>query len=359
MKNVKKITVDIISGANIATVALMMITGFAGYTDITSAGFMSIADLFFPIFLVINIAFLVLWLFLKPTRSLIPIAGLIICYSPVRCYCPLNMSHDKPEGAIKVLSYNVYMFAGWDDDKVKVNPILEYIVKSGADIVCLQEAANNELHPEKIPHAIYGLYQYRDTFRTPASETLMLLSKYPIIKKKHIEYYSKTNATIAYQLKIGRDTVLLVNNHLETVGLSTTDKDHFTYLVKGEMKGDSARSESGTLLRKLIAGEHKRVPEAEIVKDYIAKQKNMPIIVVGDFNSSPLSRTHHVMVKGLTDCFAATATGPGWSYNKNHMYVRIDNIFCSDDFVPYGCKVDKTIKSSDHYPIYTWLKKKH
>jgi exonuclease III len=65
------------------------------------------------------------------------------------------------------------------------------------------------------------------------------------------------------------------------------------------------------------------------------------------------------MVKGLTDCFAATATGPGWSYNKNHMYVRIDNIFCSDDFVPYGCKVDKTIKSSDHYPIYTWLKKKH
>lgn len=358
MKNIKKITIEILSGVNIAIVALMMITGFAGYSDISATGFMSVIDLFFPVFLVINIAFLFFWLIFKAKRAIIPFVALIICYAPIRSYCPMNVVHNHPEDAIKVLSYNVYLFSGWEDGDVGVNPILEYIVKSDADIVCLQEADNNELHPEKIPNAIYGIYQYRDTFKTKTSETLMLLSKYPILKSEQIDYGSKNNASVAYQLKIGKDTVLVVNNHLETVGLSMTDKSNFADIVNGKMKNKKASTESKTLFKKLIIGERKRVEEARIVKEYIKKQKKMPAIILGDFNSSPLSRTHHIMSKELTDCYIATSNGPGWSYNTNHMHVRIDNILCSDDFEPYACKIDKSIKSSDHYPVFVWLKMK-
>ena len=64
------------------------------------------------------------------------------------------------------------------------------------------------------------------------------------------------------------------------------------------------------------------------------------------------------MAELLTDCYVATGRGIGLSYNQKGFYVRIDNIMCSDDFKPLGCKVDSKITASDHYPIYCWLKMK-
>ena len=80
------------------------------------------------------------------------------------------------------------------------------------------------------------------------------------------------------------------------------------------------------------------------------------MIVCGDFNDTPLSYTHRVISNGLIDCFVETGNGPGVSYNRSKMYVRIDNILCTPDFKPYACKVDDSIKNSDHYPIMCWLK---
>ena len=37
------------------------------------------------------------------------------------------------------------------------------------------------------------------------------------------------------------------------------------------------------------------------------------------------------------------------------IYTRIDHILCSDFFKPYGAKVDDSIHTSDHYPIFCWL----
>jgi UDP-2,3-diacylglucosamine pyrophosphatase LpxH len=61
--------------------------------------------------------------------------------------------------------------------------------------------------------------------------------------------------------------------------------------------------------------------------------------------------------KELTDCYVATANGPGISYHYNAFYVRIDNIMCSDHWKPYECKVDNSISASDHYPIVCKLQR--
>jgi len=69
-----------------------------------------------------------------------------------------------------------------------------------------------------------------------------------------------------------------------------------------------------------------------------------------------VSYVHRTIAKDLTDCYVATGNGPGISYHLNGFFVRIDNILCTDDFTPYRCHVDRSIKASDHYPIACWLK---
>jgi hypothetical protein len=187
---------------------------------------------------------------------------------------------------------------------------------------------------------------------------ISVYSKYPILSKEHIPYKSVGNHSAAYQLKIGRDTVLLINNHFETVGLSMEDKEQFKSLVKGDLKKGSAKVESKRLIDKLGEASAIRAPQAEAVARYVSQHSNESIILCGDFNDGPLSYVHRTLARNLTDCYKATGNGPGISYHYGGFYVRIDNIFCSNDWVPYGCKVDNKIKASDHYPIVCWLKKR-
>ena len=35
------------------------------------------------------------------------------------------------------------------------------------------------------------------------------------------------------------------------------------------------------------------------------------------------------------------------------MFFRIDHILASPNLKPYRCKVDRSIKQSDHYPIFS------
>ena len=115
---------------------------------------------------------------------------------------------------------------------------------------------------------------------------------------------------------------------------------------------------SRRLIDKLGEASRIRAPQARAVARYIRKHAYQSIICVGDFNDGPLSYAHRIVSDGLTDCYIASGNGPGISYHHSGFYVRIDNILCSDDWTPYGCKVDRQIKQSDHYPIYCWLKKR-
>ena len=60
----------------------------------------------------------------------------------------------------------------------------------------------------------------------------------------------------------------------------------------------------------------------------------------------------------LDDAYASSGNGPGISYNRNKLYYRIDHILHSQQFKAYKCTVDRSIKVSDHYPIFSFLEKK-
>lgn len=341
------------AGANIASIIAMLLIGNVDKLNPVSHPILANLGLGFPLLLFVNFCFLVFFVFVKRLYVLVPLAGFLVCYPAVRRYWPLNVTHDPPAGAIKVLTYNVFSFNRGDTPENEPNPILEYIKSSDADIVCLQEA----LPDAEVKAAFKGTYNYMDTVRNmPAGDCIMLLSKFRIISKHRIEYPSRTNLSAAFKVLVDGDTVTVINNHFETSGLSQADRREFRNMMKGQTTKHIIRTEPKRLLIKLGRSSRIRAPQAEAVARYV-RDTGGSIILCGDFNDNPLSYTHHVLENELTDCYVATGNGPGISYHHNAIFVRIDNIMCSTDWKPYACKVDDSIGASDHYPVFCWLKK--
>ena len=358
LKQLKKFTVQMVAGANVATIICMWLVGYSDRLNPQDFPTLSNAGLVFPIFLFANFVFLVFWLIFKVRYALIPFLGFIICFVPVRKYCPFNISGDAPEGSIKVLSYNTWSFAQFAKDEDGCNPVIKYLREQNADIVCLQESQPYFDITSQVDSMLVPIYAYRDTIvHNRGGDVLTVFSKFPILSKERIHYESDGNLSVAYQLKIGKDTVLLINNHLESTGLTLEERRQFKELIKGELKTDTAEQASKALIVKLAESTKKRAPQADAVAHYIKAHQSMSIILCGDFNDGPISYAHRTIANQLTDCYISSGNGPGISYHHAGFFVRIDNMMCSSDWTPYGCKIDNKIKASDHYPIICYLKK--
>ncbi|MBR4387692.1 MAG: endonuclease/exonuclease/phosphatase family protein [Prevotella sp.] len=340
---------------NVVVIALMLISGYSGYLSPKEHPLLSLSGLIFPLFLILNVLMLLVWFMVRKRMMLLPIAGLLLAYAPIRTYVPINLSTPPPEGSIKVLSFNVFLWAGWEYKKQGHNPIVDYLAASDADIICLQEASPHEYDARLIDEALNPLYPYRDSIMyRHDGDCLAIYSRFPILDSERISYSSRGNQSMASRLLIDGDTVLVVNNHLETVGFSMHEKKLFNQMVEGK----KPKVKKKHFLSKLKKAQAKRAPQADAVARYIAEKGGDHIIVCGDFNDSPLSYVHHTIGRGLRDCFAEAGTGLGFTFQRYGMYVRIDNIFCSKSYEPYSCEVDRSITDSDHYPIFCWLKRR-
>ena len=244
-----------------------------------------------------------------------------------------------------------------DTTRNEENPIVRYIANSKADIVCLQEAPKARIEHEVVT-TLNPIYPYQsEMVHETSGDVLTLYSKYPIISTERIPFDSEVNLSVAYRIKVGKDTVLVVNNHLESNNMTKADKAGFKNIVQGNITKKETKQESSLLLNKLAIAAKKRAIQVEAVANVLKKYQHLPQIVCGDFNEWPNGYALNTLQKTLTNSFVESGNGPGWSYHRSGMYVRIDNILCSKEFKPYGAKIDSSIDLSDHYPIYCYLER--
>lgn len=360
ISQLKTFTRKMAAGANVATIAVMLLVGFSDYVNPASHPILSLVGLTFPFLLIINLGFLIFWLIFCKRMAIIPFLGFIVAYAPVHTYIPFNIPHDTPIGAIKVMSYNVHGFNGRGSEHNPQAPedIINYFKKTKPDILCLQEDCG--WIQTTIENRMDSIFAHHD--KAVFGESLILngisiYSRFPIIKKETIPYESKGNGSCAFYLDINGKTVVVVNNHFESNCLTADDKTRYKTIIKKAMEGETAKSDTRYIATKLAEASKRRAPQVDAVHEYVERiRKKYPVIVTGDFNDNPISYTRRVMAKGLTDCYVETARGLGLSYNQKGFFVRIDNIMCSDHFIPYNCHVDDKITASDHNPIISWLK---
>ena len=358
IKQLKAFTVRLIAGANVATVLVMLLVGYSDRLNPAGHPLLSTLGMTLPVFLLINLVFLFFWVVFKWRMVWISVLGLVLAYVPISIYMPLNSSQDIPEGALKIISYNVCAYGGnfkYDDGFEKVR---DYLVEEKPDIACIQEDIDTWrryvfLHYEKT-------FAYNDTMviaNNPQSyNALGIHSKYPIIHRERIAYPSKANGSVAWWLKVGDDTLIVVNNHFESCHLNEDDRRQYRQILKGTMPRDSMREESKLLLVKLAEANAKRSGQIRAVRQYALDHSQYPVIVCGDFNDSPISYSRHAMAEVLTDCYATTGKGIGLSYNQKAFSFRIDHFFCNDRLQPYRCEIDGKMDASDHNPLICWVK---
>jgi endonuclease/exonuclease/phosphatase family metal-dependent hydrolase len=318
----------------------------------------SCMGLAFPIFLIINVLFVLFWVVVYWRYALLSLLALLIGGGAVRTYIPMHKAtKELPEGAVKLLSYNTMQFGElvMEDGK---NEVMEYLTNSGADIICIQEyneGPKGYLTAKEIFRQLRD-YKYRDVHSVGNGgiNRIALFSKFPIISAARVDYESGSNGSVMYDLLVGSDTVMLINNHLESNKLTQADKEMYHEMLT-ERNRETVENGTKYLLRKLADASAIRSHQADTIAGIIERSQRKYILVCGDFNDTPISYAHRRIGEKLHDAFVSSGSGLGISYNRNRFYFRIDHILISKSITAYNCTVDHSIKASDHYPIWCYL----
>lgn len=239
------------------------------------------------------------------------------------------------------------------------NEVMQYILKQNADIVCLQEFAlsgEKNRFTEKEFDDLFPMYPYKHIqfkiSRWNRHQGIATLSKYPIINKKPVNYKSAINMSIYSDIVVGKDTIRVINNHLESNRITVQDMKQ-TSELKENFNSDRFGDLTKYFSEKLsIASKARALQADEIAK--IREKTHYKLIICGDFNDIPSSYAYSKVKGNLNDAFCKTETGLGWTYNRSYFRFRIDYIMYDENFEATNYKRGN-LRASDHYPIQAEL----
>lgn len=364
MKTLKLFLKGLFLLANVLIVVLFIASAYSDRVSPERSMLFSYLGLGFPVFCVLNVCFVVYWLFLLEWRFLlIGLCSFLICWEPIKNYFPFHsqVKDISKEKVIKVLTYNVMGFAYKDHSKKSPNRIVEYIANSDADIVCLQEYAVSKsekfLTTQKLVNAL-SMYRYRSIIPIGSSGSLdfgiAVFSKYPLSNSRKIKYDTEFNGSSIHEVNVDGKKLTLINNHLESFKLTMEDRSRYSAFIKN-INTETFDEIKGAIEQKLGPAFLVRAKQAEAVAREIEKVKTDYLLVCGDFNDTPLSYAHRTIQGNLMDAYAASGRGVGVTYNRNLFWFRIDHILYTSNMKSLNCTVDK-VRYSDHYPLWCYLK---
>lgn len=350
--------------ANVIAVVLLVVSAYSDRFSPESSIMFPYLGLAFPILCLVNLCFIVYWLIVRAwALVLVSVLAFLVCWGPVTRYFPFNSRKEvQKEEVLKILTYNVMAFGYRNHTDIAPNPILKYIAKSDADIVCLQEYSEGKTKNSATAEKIYGalkMYPYRSIFyfhKTHYSDFgIAVYSKYPISNSRQVKYESDNNGSTVHEITVKGKTITLINNHLESFKLTMADRTLYKSFIKN-MGAEGLEELKGAFEQKLGPAFKIRAKQAYAVSEEIKKAKGDYVLVCGDFNDTPISYAHRTIQGDLTDAFVESGRGMGITYHQNLFLFRIDNILHSPNATSMDCTVDSKVDYSDHYPMWCYLK---
>lgn len=354
-----------IFATNVAAIILLFSSFLAWRVSPLKTNLFSYIGLGFGFIFLLNIGYLVFWIiFSKWKLALISLAAILLCHRPITTFFPLHLFPAKtPQETIEVLTYNVQGFPEERSKNSSEHPILEYVARTDADIVCLQEylvsKTGQSIFSQRDVSRLLNQYPYHSVTGLESSGKyhiygLACFSKFPIENTHEVVFESSYNGAAVYTIIIKGKKMTVANVHLESNSIMAEDKKLYSKFLQNN---DSVKLEQVTSnIRNRLGGAYRmRARQVEKVKQFIQTQAMQGTIICGDFNDTPISYSYQQMKKGLKDAYVSTAFGPGITYHQDLFLFRIDYIMHSENMSAFNTKVDK-VKYSDHYPLRTYLK---
>jgi endonuclease/exonuclease/phosphatase family metal-dependent hydrolase len=308
----------------------------------------ALAGLAYPYILLLNILFVLYWLFSSPKWALVSIICVGIGYNHLQNYFQFSPKESEKKGIV-VCSYNVKGFTekGYKKTKETAQTILDYLKDKNPDILCFQEM--NFLNRKgyegfKSQFNLKGLPVNADADRIIGPVTL---TKFPIIRKDEVHFERTGNMIIITDVVTPTDTLRIFNCHLESYRFTQEDISSLDSISIN--KQDNNMREVRLFGSKLKKAFIKRAEQAEELRRQIDASPH-PVLVCGDFNDTPVSYTYHTVRGKLQDAFVESGAGIGNTYLGRLPSFRIDYVMHSPAFKAYNFKIDR-VEYSDHYPV--------
>lgn len=312
-------------------------------------GILAWVPLLYPIYYISNALFLFYWLVRWNLRHcLLMLAVTMLASLKIGLYCRPEFSLNQNEKVkiarkyfTRLVSYNVACY-----DK---QPMVDSIIKLDADIVCLQEFFNKKSSNwNKLKDGMHCSSTSWGNIRFGCHT----LSRYPIVEEGLIQGLSIKDALWTL-LKIGRDTLCVINVHLRSTGMQGRD---VSYVLHGEFLQDSLRQKQvKSMVSRFVDNAKLRSEQVEKLESFIQASR-YDICLAGDINDVPLSYTYRHLSKHLDDTFTRHRLGYVYTYTNFISMLRLDQVFISKNIVSLGYEVRKRISYSDHYPVISELK---
>jgi len=300
---------------------------------------LSILSIAVPVFIVINLLFLLYWSVMLNRRLILSLVVLILGFSHVSSMYKISgdSARDISKG-INLFTFNVHSFNRfkWIASETIPQEISALIKEKNPDIFCAQEFYDN-------PNSDFTQYPYQfQEFNNDNGElALVIFSKYPIISKGSLQFENTWNNAIFADIKVDADTIRVYNTHLQSHRINP-DTDELT------------KEDSQKLLKRIQVSFEKQQDQVELLIEHLrtSPYKN---VVMGDFNNTAYSYVYNqVISEGLIDAFKEEGSGFGKTFEFDLFPVRIDFILVSQELEVLT--FDRyELELSDHYPISTQI----
>lgn len=285
-----------------------------------------------------NLALILIWVFKKPRRILLPLGALLLAFYSFGSVYEFGPPKDlQQKDGLKVMTFNARSFsdAAFRNANTFGDEIVAFVAAQDPDILCFQEFSSRRLREFR---------QYPFHYRTPSGRgksRQVIFSKFPILGTGQVLFPDSNNNTLYADIDYNGDTLRVYNVHLQSFQIRSRS---FLW-----------RNYGRDFLRRLNTVARKHREQARLVRDH-QEASPYPAIVCGDFNATSFSRPYRILSKGMQDSFRERGRGWGATYYLNQMLpYRIDHILVPPQFEILAHQ-NYQVRLSDHLPVMAVLK---
>lgn len=326
--------------------------GYASQVSPENSQFMAALSFILPALIFINAIFFIYWVIRFRFWVWIPVIAIACNWNFLTTVYQFSKdeSLSNKEHSLKIATYNVAMF-GKHPKGFFGKKIAEYMQEENVDILCFQEFGHYAGFTLDSINAAFKEWPYHAIPKSEGEKILQvaIYSKYPIADSKLITYPETQNCSMFCDIIINGTTIRVFNNHLQTTNVTQSRK---TY--EREIQNTSLDYEAQFALNVgnlLLDNETKRAYQTNIVSKLV-QESPYPVLLCGDFNSTPSTYPYHQMKKsGLLDGFQTAGKGYMYTYRYLKRLLRIDYIFHSPSIQGYNYYSPDWDLSSDHNPV--------
>jgi len=358
----KKILYNLLLAVNLIFGFALLISYLAVHIDPDTFIIPAFFGLAYPYLLLVNIILVIIWIALVKYEAFISVFIIALGFTHLSNYLRLGKPSGDTNDTFKVLSYNLRLFNVYEENNPNSEKqVINFLKEQNPDILCLQEFYIDGIPSRKdsMIKSVIGekYYSHMKVLGSGKDKYygIVTYSKFPIIRKGEVIHPGSSSLSIFSDVLIGKDTFRIFNNQLQSYRLRRMERSFIEEITS--QSENEAFNEVKNLSVSLKKGFIIRAVQAQSLKAQI-NLSQYPVIVVGDFNDTPVSFSYREICKGLNDAFVNSGYGAGFTYKGNYPANRIDYILY-DNTLESTCFEIFKIRYSDHYPVAAWFRKRN